>query len=141
VNIKMAKFVSLFTSQKEAGAAVEALSAAELNEDKLHVIETLPDQTATKGAAESASQDVSPMQPPALPMFASASGSSGAVPAMIVDTADSLRNLKMEPAAETFFRRGVQDGGVLVVVEVADEHAAEMERILQANGGLFYQDS
>ncbi|MDV7391067.1 hypothetical protein RZS08_06935 [Arthrospira platensis SPKY1] len=124
----------MFTSQKEAGAAVEAITAAGLNEETLRVIETLPDQTTPENNAEGAPPAPTPVG------MSSAGGLSGAFPAAFTETEDPLRDLKMTPNAATFFRRGVQDGGVLVVVEVGNAQAEEVKRILHASGGRSTQE-
>jgi len=117
------KVYSLFSNQKDAEEAVEALAASNLEEADIHTVE--------KWNAEMESE---PMVMPALHPGA---GSTGA--ALPITT--GLPDLDFNNEAKQFFKRNLSEGGVLVVVEPSDDvNAAEIKKILKEQGGRVLTD-
>lgn len=113
------KITALFSDQKEATEAVDALNAAEVETDDMQVIESLDQKTRVNQPAKMPATQASNPQP--MPAYLSP-----------IDIEDRLGLPKSE--AE-FFVRGVENGGVLVMVEASSEHAKQAKSILQEHGG------
>lgn len=116
----MSQVIGLFESQKEAEAAINALTAANLDEKDIQTVESWDDGAPTNKIA-------SPM-----PAADSSTGNTG-VP---LPGALSLPGLKLSDEEARYFKRSVQAGGVLVAVELSgDEALSRAKRILEEQGG------
>lgn len=115
----MSQLFGLFSNQKEAGKAVEALAAANLDESAIHTLNKGNTNTQTS--------------PTVVPTITGLS-TGGNFP-LFTNAADlELDNL--DDDLKAFFQRGLQRGGVVVAVKPANEDAAEdAERILMEKGG------
>ena len=110
----MTTLIGLFSDQKMAEEAVNALSAADLDDVEFETILQWDEE-----------QEKEIKVAPAFTGY----GSSGAPVA--VSRAPSWN---LDDEEEQFFRRSVQHGGVLIVVDVDDEdQVPQVNRILQEN--------
>lgn len=116
----MSQLFGLFSNQKEAGEAVDALAAADLQNSAI--------RTMDEG-------NVNPPPPPAASpslQVASDISTGSAVPLM----PDSSDFSNLDDDLKAFIQRGVQRGGVVVAVKPPDEDSlADAERILKQQGG------
>lgn len=117
------KIASLFDSQKEASQATEALSEHKLGDVDIRVIDASSADTTETVATSGA--------------FVGVAGAEGrGVPAL----AATAPELSMSDEEQDFFVRGLRDGGVVVVVELPDEHADTATRLLRDYGGRTYEE-
>jgi poly-gamma-glutamate capsule biosynthesis protein CapA/YwtB (metallophosphatase superfamily) len=114
----MSQLFGLFSNQKEAGKAVEAL-AANLDESAIHTMNK---------------RNTNAQTPPTVVPTSTNLPTGGNYP-LITNAADiELDNL--DDGLKAFFRRGLKRGGVVVAVKPSDEAAyKDAERILKEKGG------
>lgn len=114
----MATIISLFESEAESTKALDALYQREFGDVEIDVIEHQA-EVIEEGSA------VVPTAPNA------ATDASGLVdmPSRLVDI-----DFKDEEEAE-FFTSSIRNRGVLVVADVDDEHADEVEELFRSYGG------
>ena len=114
----MTKVYSLFSNQKEAEKAVEALVTSNLEETDIHTIEQW-----------NAERETEPMLMPTLHPGAGSTGTA-------VPLTTGLPDLDFNDEAKRFFKRNLSQGGVLVVVKPPDDEiAARAKNILKEQGG------
>lgn len=122
----MAKLVTLFASQAEATAALDALAQAGYEDVETEVIETAAEAAGRHG-------DVVPVG--ALPQ--------GVETGMQRQAAflPALDNMKLGDEERAFFVRGVRGGGVLVLTEVDDDQETAVAHLLREHGGRTYEQA
>lgn len=115
----MKQIIGLFSNQKGAGEAVRALENADLGESKIRTVNEWEEDMGRR-------LDVMPVSHPT-------SGLSGVVgPKEGVDTAAELGDEGAE-----FFKRSVERGGVLVLVDLSDEaYKNRTESILEKQNAV-----
>lgn len=114
----MAQVASLFSDPVQAEQAVNALVEAALGHTDIQVVDHLSEE---------------PPQPQALPAANTTGGGTPGIglPVTAVPFALDMSDQEME-----FFLRGVQQGGVLVIVDLPDGNATtQAQAILQEFGG------
>lgn len=110
----MTTLIGLFEDQKKAEKAINALSAADLADVEFETILQWDEESAKELQVA--------------PAFAG-SGSSGAAVAV-----SRVPSWNLEDEEEQFFKRTVQRGGVLIVVDVDDEdQVPQVNQILKEN--------
>ncbi|MAT98790.1 MAG: hypothetical protein CL608_16730 [Anaerolineaceae bacterium] len=110
----MTTLIGLFKDQKTAEAAVDALTAADLDDVEFETILSWDEE-----------QEKEVKVAPAFTGY----GSSGAPVAM-----SHVPSWNLDDEEERFFKRTVQHGGVLIVVDVDDEdQVPQVNRILEEN--------
>ncbi len=115
----MQQIVGLFSDQKKAEKAVDALATASLSESDIRTIDEWSDELDTEF-------DVAVAPNPDAGMIGMASPASPATPP-----------LKLSNEQAQFFKRSLMNGGVLVIVEVAgDATSSRAKAILEDHGGL-----
>lgn len=111
----MTTLIGLFKDQKTAEEAVDALTAADLDDVEFETIIRWDEE-----------QEKEIKVAPAFTGY----GSSGSPVAM-----GRVRSWNLDDEEEQFFKRIVQRGGVLIVVDVDDEdQVPQVNRILQEHG-------
>jgi hypothetical protein len=111
----MTTLIGLFEDQQKAEKAIRALSAAQLKDVEFETIETWDEGYDTKVEAM-----------PAL--------NSGYGPGGIPVSAAPAPSWSLDDQEADYFRRNVQNGGVLIVVEVGHEaQVPQVNHILQEN--------
>lgn len=104
--------VALFDNQTQAGQAIQALSASDVDFEDYRVLDANDEsQTGTEGK-------VMPAMNPGNSLGA------GGIAAMMPATADSMTALGLSDETARFYQQGLDDGGVVLVVE-ADDSAAD----------------
>ena len=116
----MTKLASLFASQFDATRALDALNQYDFGDIEIEVVE---------GVAEAATRtdDVVPVVPVRYRQDTGLQGDTAFLP--------YLDDMDLDDDEAEFFRRGVRHGGVLVLVEVDDDHGAAVEQLLRDHGG------
>jgi hypothetical protein len=115
----MQQTVGLFSDQKKAEKAVAALATANLGESTIRTIEEWSDELDVEFNVAAAPN------PDAGMVGLAAPSSPATLP------------LRLNDEQVQFFRRSLMNGGVLVVVEVADDaYYSRAKRILKDQGGL-----
>lgn len=118
----MSQLFGLFSSQREAGKAVEALGAANLDESVIHTMDK-----------ENANTPPPPIAAPTLHVATDVSAGS-AVPLMPDSSELDFGNL--DDDLKAYIQRGVQRGGVVIAITPPDEDTLQdAERILKERGG------
>lgn len=111
----MTKLVGLFKEQEKAEKAINALSAADLDGVDFETI-------MQWNAEEKKQVEVAPVL------------NTGYGPSGIPVAATLLPSWNLDAEEEEYFKRTVQHGGVLVVVDADDEdHVSAVKRILEEN--------
>lgn len=117
----MSKVIALFESQAEATRALDALHAGDYKDIETEVIEDARDMDyGTIGVAAPAPN--------------ASTGVAG-----VVAIPDPLQDIGLDDEEVAWFAQGIRGGGVLVVVEVDDEDAQSVERILRDHGGRTFE--
>ncbi len=112
----MQQIVGLFSDQKKAEKAVDALATASLSESDIRTIDEWSDELDTEF-------DVAVAPNPDAGMIGMAS--------------PATPPLKLSNEQAQFFKRSLMNGGVLVIVEVAgDATSSRAKAILEDHGGL-----
>jgi hypothetical protein len=117
----MSQLYGLFSNQKDAEQAVNALAEAELDNSAIHTMERL-------------SVDATPV---VIPTAQTGPNTTvGAVP-----LTNFLPDLSIDNDAKQFLKRSLEGGGVLVTVDPADDMAfIQAKRILEQQGGQVLSD-
>ena len=118
----MTQLYGLFSNQKEAEQAVNALAEAKLDNSAIHTMERWNVNDA----------------PVVIPsVHAGSGGTSGAAIPLTTILPDS----SVDNDAKQFFKRSLERGGVLVTVDPEDDVAfVEAKRILEKQGGQVLSD-
>ncbi len=121
----MPKIIALFDSHQDMSAAIEALSAREWDDLDLEVIDSVDrpyvgDPYRVK------------MAPPV-----PAEDAALHTPATFAGGADALSPLGLTDSEKNYFMRGVQQGGVLLVVDTRNSNAPAVRETLEEAGGRF----
>jgi hypothetical protein len=117
----MSQLFGLFSNQKEASKAVEALAAANLNDSDIH---TFDKENVTASS-----------QPEIVPNVQMSFGIPTSIGAP-VPTSSALALNNLDDNLQAFIQRGLQRGGVVVSISPSDEESSEYaERILKEQGG------
>lgn len=112
----MTQLIGLVDGQREAGEMMKSLIAAGLDGSDIHIIEEWPDDPGPQVD----------LRPGPNPDFGVTGTTAAAGP-------DISRRLELGDEEAQFFKRSVQKGGVLVVVEASDTQAVTLaKRILEA---------
>lgn len=120
----MSKFIAgLFSGQKEASRAVEALAEADF--DDTRVFEDIE--------ADAEPGEVKPALNPR-----AGSGLSGVVQPL-PPLKDPVLSLGLEPEGAQFLREAVRKGGVVVLVNTAEDRTAGARQILEKQGGRVFE--
>lgn len=118
----MTQLYGLFSNQKEAEQAIEALAQARLDNSVIHTMEKW-------------NKDDTPV---AVPSVHAGSGgpAGGAMPLTAF-----LPDISVDNDAKRFFQRSLEKGGVLVAVDPEDDVAlVQAKRILEEQGGQVLSD-
>lgn len=117
----MTQLVGLFSNQKEAEQAVNALAEAKLDNSAMHTMERWNVNDA----------------PVVIPsVHAGSGGTIGAIPLTTF-----MPDVSVDNDAKQFFKRSLERGGVLVTVDPEDDVAfVEAKRILEKQGGQVLSD-
>ncbi len=117
----MSQLYGLFSNQKDAEQAVNALAEADLDNSAIHTMESLSADT------------VSVVIPAAQ---TGPNTTVGAVP-----LTNFLSDFSVDSGAKQFFKRSLERGGVLVTVDPTDDTAfVQAKRILEQQGGQVLSD-
>ena len=117
----MTQLYGLFSNQKEAEQAVNALAEAKLDNSAIHTMEGWH-------------ADDAPVVIPSV--HAGSGGTIGVIP-----VTTSLPDFSVDNDAKQFFKRSLERGGVLVTVDPEDDTAfVEAKRILEQQGGQVLSD-
>jgi hypothetical protein len=117
----MSQLYGLFSNQKEAEQAVNALAEAKLDDSAIHTMENWR-------------ADAAPVIIPATQT--GPNRTVGAVP-----LTNFLPDFPADDGAKQFFQRSLERGGVLVTVDPDDDTAfVEAKRILEQQGGQVLSD-
>jgi len=121
----MPKTIALFDSHQDMSAALEAFSQREWDKLDFEVIDTI--ERPHVGDPHRLK-----MAPPIL-------GEDAALhtPATFAGSADALSPLGLSDSEKNYFLRGVQQGGVLLVVDTSDTEAPAVRQTLEEAGGQF----
>lgn len=122
----MEKILSLFSSQQQAAAVVNALTDAEVNTKDIEIIESITKRGADAG--------------PSLLVAMHPSMSTGmAEPPVANVPASPLQEFNLDANESRFLQRSIQEGGVLVVVKTKPETITTAQQIVQDHGGRVSQ--
>lgn len=114
----MTKLYGLFTNQKEAEQAVDTMAEAKLDNSAIRTIEEWNADDA----------------PAVIPSVQAGTGG-------IIDGATLLPDSSMDNDAKQFFKRSLERGGILVIVDPEDHTAfVRAKRILEEQGGQVHSD-
>lgn len=115
----MTQLIGLFAGQREADEAMKSLITAGIDGSDIRILEEWPGEPLSQ-------MDVLPGPTPDI-------GVAGTAPTLATEPS---HRLELDGEAAQFFKRSVEKGGVLVVVETGDKgKVTQAKHILEAQSG------
>jgi len=131
----MKNVLALFTEASDADKAIRKLSDAGLDTSKarIHSRHTIEESTNVR-PMPAANTAVSAGQNPAGPLPATAGGGAGAI--LSDDNVESyLQGVGITGDEMNYYKRGIMDGGSIVLISVPNNEAERAAKVLSQAGG------